>query len=52
MKGLKNYVLEEWHIRSEFHVSEEKTTKGRMGDIRCRPTEDDLKEVRREPPIS
>jgi len=41
-------VLEEWHVVGEFHGSEELSTKGRLGDIRGRPNEDDLKKVRNE----
>jgi flavodoxin len=39
-------VLDEWYILSEFHGSEERSTKGRMGDIRGKPDEDDLKKIR------
>ena len=39
-------VVAEWYILSEFHGSEEMSTKGRMGDIRGRPNEEDLKKVR------
>jgi len=39
-------VLDEWYILSEFHGSEEVSTKGRMGDIRGKPTEDDLRKIR------
>ena len=39
-------VLGEWHVVGEFHGSEELSTKGRLGDIRGRPNEDDLKKVR------
>jgi flavorubredoxin len=41
-------VLDEWHVVGEFHGSEEMSTKGRLGDIRGRPNEDDLKKVRQE----
>jgi flavorubredoxin len=39
-------VLDEWYILSEFHGSIERSTKGRMGDIRGKPDEDDLKKIR------
>lgn len=39
-------VLDEWYVLSEFHGWEEGSTKGRMGDIRGKPTEDDLRKVR------
>jgi hypothetical protein len=38
-------VLGEWHIVGEFHKSGDANTKGRMGDIRGRPNENDLKEL-------
>ena len=36
-------VLDECYVLSEFHGSEERSTKGRMGDIRGKPTEEDQK---------
>ena len=39
-------VLDEWYVLSEFRGWEEGSTKGRMGDIRGKPTEADLKEIR------
>ena len=39
-------VLAEWYILSEFHGREESSTRGRMGDIRGKPTEDDLRKIR------
>ena len=41
-------VLDEWHVVGEFHGSEERSTMGRLGDIRGRPNEDDLDRVRRD----
>jgi len=41
-------VLDEWYILSEFHGSEEKSTKGRMGDIRGKPSEEDLRKVKQD----
>jgi hypothetical protein len=41
-------VLDEWYILSEFHGSEEMSTKGRMGDIRGMPSEADLKKVKQD----
>jgi hypothetical protein len=41
-------VLDEWYILGEFHGSEERSTKGRMGDIRGRPNEEDLKKVKQD----
>lgn len=39
-------VLDEWYILSEFHGSKEHSTLGRMGDIREKPTEGELIEIR------
>lgn len=39
-------VLDEWYILSEFHGSEENSTLGRMGDIRGKPTAEDLQKIR------
>ena len=41
-------VLDEWYLVGEFHGSEEASTKGRMGDIRGRPNEQDLGKVKRD----
>ncbi|MGQ9509518.1 MAG: flavodoxin family protein [Thermodesulfobacteriota bacterium] len=39
-------VLDEWYILSEFHGSEINSTQGRMGDIRGKPTEEDLCKIK------
>jgi len=39
-------VLDEWYILSEFHGWEEGSTRGGMGDIRGKPTEEDLRTVK------
>ena len=39
-------VLDEWYILSEFHGSLEHSTKGRMGDVRGKPTKEDLLKVK------
>jgi flavodoxin len=39
-------VLDEWYILSEFHGSIENSTQGRMGDIRGRPTQEDLQKIK------
>ena len=39
-------VIDEWYILSEFHGSLENSTKGRMGDIRGKPTSEDLEKVK------
>jgi hypothetical protein len=36
-------ILDEWYILGEFHGSIERSTKGRMGDIRGKPTKEELK---------
>ncbi|MFA5364305.1 MAG: flavodoxin domain-containing protein [Candidatus Bathyarchaeia archaeon] len=41
-------VLGEWYILSEFHGSLEHSTQGRMGDIRGKPTADDLNRIKEE----
>lgn len=39
-------LVGEWYIVGEFHGSEENSTKGRLGDIRGRPNQQDLDEVK------
>jgi len=39
-------IIDEWYILSEFHGSVENSTKGRMGDIRGKPTEADLQKIK------
>jgi flavodoxin len=39
-------VIDELYILSEFHDSLENSTKGRMGDIRGKPTSEDLQKVK------
>ena len=39
-------VLDEWYVVGEFHGSEEFSTEGRLGDIRGRPNEEDLRKVK------
>ena len=34
------------YILSEFHGSEERSTKGKMGDIRGKPTKKELEKIR------
>lgn len=41
-------VLDEWYIVGEFHGREELSTRGRLGDICGRPTEEDLRKVRQD----
>jgi flavorubredoxin len=38
-------IADEWYILSEFHGSLEYSTKGKMGDIRGRPTTEQLKVI-------
>lgn len=39
-------VIDEWYVLSEFHGSPENSTKGRMGDIRGKPTAEDLRKIK------
>jgi hypothetical protein len=39
-------VVDEWYVVGEFHGREEASTHGRLGDIRGRPNEDDLRRVK------
>jgi hypothetical protein len=39
-------VVGEWYVVGEFHGKEESSTRGRLGDIRGRPTEEDLRKVK------
>ncbi len=41
-------VLDEWYILGEFHGSEEMSTKGRMGDVRGKPTDDELEKIKQD----
>jgi flavodoxin len=38
-------VVAEWYVLCEFHGSVENSTLGRMGDIRGKPTSNELKEI-------
>jgi multimeric flavodoxin WrbA len=39
-------VVDEWYVVGQYHGSEEANTAGRMEDIRGRPNEEDLRQVR------
>jgi hypothetical protein len=39
-------VLAEWYILSEFHGSKENNTQGRLGDLRGKPTAEQLQGVK------
>ena len=39
-------VLDEWYILSEFHGSLEHSTQGRMGDVRGKPTREELLKIK------
>jgi flavodoxin len=41
-------VLDAWYIVGEFHGSEERSTMGRLGDIRGRPNAEDLAKVKQD----
>ena len=38
-------VLDKWYILGEFHGSHDRSTKGKMGNIRGKPTEEELKKI-------
>ena len=38
-------VVDEWYIVGEHYVSEDRSTEGRLGDIRGRPTQEDLNKI-------
>jgi flavodoxin len=39
-------ILAEWYVLSEFHGSLENSTLGRLGDIRGKPTREDLQKIK------
>jgi flavorubredoxin len=39
-------VIDEWYVLSEFHGSLENSTQGRMGDIRGKPTAEELMKIK------
>jgi hypothetical protein len=39
-------VVDEWYIVGEYHGNEEASTRGCLGDIRGRPTDEDLRRLR------
>jgi len=41
-------VVGEWYVVGEFHGSLEASTRGKLGDIRGRPNEEDLRKVRQD----
>ena len=41
-------VLAKWYIVGEFHGSLERSTQGRLGDIRGRPDQQDLEQIRQD----
>jgi hypothetical protein len=41
-------VLDTWYVVGEFHGWEEGSTKGKLGDIRGRPNEEDLRKVKQD----
>jgi flavodoxin len=38
-------ILDEWYILGEYHGNEENSTQGRMGDVRGKPTIEELQKV-------
>jgi hypothetical protein len=41
-------IQDEWYVVGEFHGLEEASTEGRLGDIRGRPNEEDLRKVKQD----
>jgi len=41
-------ILGEWYVVGEFHGSEEASTRGKLGDIRGRPNEEDLRRIKQD----
>ena len=41
-------VVGEWYVVGEFHGKEQSSTKGRLGDIRGRPSDEDLHKVKQD----
>jgi flavodoxin len=41
-------VIDEWYVLCEFHGSLENSTKGRMGDIRGKPTGEELLKIKKD----
>jgi len=41
-------IVDEWYIVGEFHGRKEESTKGKLGDIRGRPNEEDLRTVKQD----
>jgi flavodoxin len=41
-------VIGEWYIISEFHGREDMSTLGKLGDIRCKPTVDELEKIKKD----
>jgi hypothetical protein len=41
-------VLDEWYVVGEFHGSFERSTQGRLGDIRGRPNAEDLEKIKQD----
>jgi flavorubredoxin len=39
-------IIDEWYVLSEFRGNDENSTKGRMGDIRGKPTVEDLLKIK------
>jgi hypothetical protein len=46
LKHIGFEVAGEWYVIGEFHGDEERNTKGELGDIRGRPNQADLDEIR------
>ena len=41
-------IVGEWYVVGEFHGREDNSTQGKLGDIRGKPTAEDLKKIKRD----
>jgi hypothetical protein len=41
-------ILGEWYVVGEFHGREDMSTKGKLGDIRGKPTVDELAKIKKD----
>jgi hypothetical protein len=41
-------ILGEWYVVGEFHDREEMSTRGKLGDIRGKPTLDELAKIKKD----
>ena len=41
-------MVGEWYVVGEFHGKQQSSTRGRLGDIRGRPSDEDLRKVKQD----